>query len=83
VAFQMALQSSRHRRPEWDPAAIAHEETRGCWGDVGGRQVAVAAILRAGDLCPECRRIYEAAGVDVTTFLHFVTAVREMTEATG
>ena len=24
------------------------------------------------DLCPECRRIYEAAGVDVTTFLHFV-----------
>ncbi len=35
VAFQMALQSSRHGRPEWDPVASAHEDTRGCWGDVG------------------------------------------------
>ena len=35
-------------------------------------------MLAAGDLCPECRRIYEAAGVDVPTFLHFVEAVREI-----
>jgi hypothetical protein len=88
VAFQMALQSTRHRRPEWDPAATAHRDTRGCWGDACDTRgcwgdacdtrAETETVLAAGNLCAECRRVYEAAGVDVTTFLHFVEAVRDL-----
>jgi hypothetical protein len=78
VAFQMALQSTRHRRPEWDPGAVQHADARGCWGDACESREETRAMLAAGDLCAECRRVYEAAGVDVTTFLHFVGAVRDL-----
>lgn len=76
VAYQMVLQGSRHGRPGWDPISARHPDVRGCWGDWGDTRAQVEAKLAAGDLCPECRRLYETAGVNVDQLLRLVEAVR-------
>ena len=78
VAYEMALESSRHGRPGWDPAAARHSDVPGCWGDAGDGRGEIEAKLRDGQLCDGCRRSYEAAGVDVEAFLCFVAIVRRL-----
>jgi Ca-activated chloride channel family protein len=80
VAYQMVLHGSRHGRPGWDPIAALHDERRGCWGDHCTGQADIAAKLEKGDLCPECRRLYERAGVDVEQLLRLVAAVRGLAQ---
>ena len=79
VAYQMLLQASRHGRAGWDPLAVMHQETRGCWGDQCETQAEIEAKIAAGDLCSECRRLYEAAGIEVESFLRLVGAVGALT----
>ncbi len=78
VAYQMLLQASRHGRAGWDPTAAMHRDVRGCWGDHSESQAEIEAKLAGCDLCSECRRLYDAAGIDVEQFLRLIAAVREL-----
>jgi len=75
VAYQMLLQASRHGRAGWDPTAVMHRDVRGCWGDHSETQAEIEAKIAACDLCSECRRLYEAAGIGVEQFLRLIAAV--------
>ena len=78
VAYQMLLQASRHGRRGWDPLAAMHQDVRGCWGDLCETQAEIEAMLAAGDLCSECRRVYQAAGIEVEDFLRLIGAVVDL-----
>jgi hypothetical protein len=60
-----------------------HQEVRGCWGDLGETQAEIEAKLVAGDLCSECRRVYQAAGIEVETFLQLARAVAMLARASA
>jgi Ca-activated chloride channel family protein len=80
VAYEMVIQGSRHGRPGWDPIAAMHQDRRGCWGDACASRTEIASKLEAGELCPECRRLYESAGVNVEQLLRLLAAVRELAQ---
>jgi Ca-activated chloride channel family protein len=80
LAYQMVLQGSRRGRLGWDPVAAMHEDRRGCWGDTCASRTEIASKLEAGQLCPECRRLYERAGVNVEQLLRLVAAVRDLAQ---
>jgi Ca-activated chloride channel family protein len=80
VAYEMVLQGLRLRCPGWDPNVPTHRDGRKCWGDFGDTQADVETKIAAADLCPECRRLVEAAGVDVEELLGLAVAVRQLGE---
>jgi Ca-activated chloride channel family protein len=80
VAYEMVLHGSRHGRPGWDPVAAMHEDRRGCWGDACDTRAEIESKLEAGQLCPECRREYERAGVNVKQLLRLLDAVHDLAQ---
>jgi len=80
VACEMVLQGLRQRCPSWNPAVPVHDDARKCWGDCGDSPAEIEGKIRAGDLCPSCRLLFGAAGVDVDGLMSLVTAVRELAE---
>jgi Ca-activated chloride channel family protein len=80
VAYEMVRHGLRQRRPGWDPGVAVHRDGRICWGDSCGSRADIEARIAAGDLCPGCRTIYEASGVDVAQFLSLAAAVRQLAE---
>ena len=80
VAYELVLEASRHGRPGWDPIAAMHGDIRGCWGDLCRSRAQIEAKLIMCELCPDCRRRYEAAGVNVEQFERLVGAVRALAQ---
>jgi len=80
VAYEMVLEASRHGRPNWDPIAAMHGDIRGCWGDLCRSRAQIEAKLVICELCPDCRRQYEAAGVHVEQLERLVAAVRALAQ---
>jgi hypothetical protein len=80
VAYQMVLQGTRHGRPDWDPTAATHREVRECWGDQGETQLEIEAKIAKGDLCAECRLLYDGADVDVEQLLRLLLVVRDLAQ---
>jgi Ca-activated chloride channel family protein len=78
VAYEMLLHWLRRRCPAWDPAAPSHHDGRECWGELGEKPADIQAKIEAGDLCPGCRRLFGAAGVDVGQLMSLVTAVHDL-----
>jgi Ca-activated chloride channel family protein len=78
VAYEMVLQGIRQKCPGWDPSVPIHRDGRTCWGDFGETRADIEAKIAAGDFCPGCRGLYEAAGVDVEQVLNLAVAVREL-----
>jgi hypothetical protein len=79
-SLEMVRHGLRQRCPGWDPGVAVHRDGRRCWGDCGDAQADIEAKIAAGDLCPGCRRLYEAAGVDVEQLLSLAVAVRQLAE---
>ncbi|HUL78379.1 MAG TPA: hypothetical protein VL691_14040, partial [Vicinamibacteria bacterium] len=80
VACEMVLQALRKKYPAWDPSVPVHPDARRCWGDSGDGTADLGGKIRAGDLCPSCRLLFGAAGVDVEGLLGLLHAVRELAE---
>ena len=80
VACEMVLQGLRQQCPAWDPTVPIHRDGRMCWGDFGENQADMEGRIRAGDLCPGCRQLFCAAGVDVDQLLSLVVAVHDLAE---
>jgi Ca-activated chloride channel family protein len=80
VAYEMVRHGLRPRCPGWDPNVPMHSDGRKCWGDRGGSPADIEAKIAAGDLCPGCRRLCEAAGADVEQLLSLAVAVRQLGE---
>lgn len=80
LAYQMVVQASRHLRPQWDPSAAVHPDRRGCWGDRLAGRDGIESQLDAAELCDECRRLYEGAGVDVAQLRSLLGVVRELAQ---
>jgi len=78
VAYEMVLHPLRHRCPGWDPNVPIHSDGRKCWGEFGEAEADIEAKIEAGDLCPSCRQLYEASGVDVGQLLSLVVAVHDL-----
>lgn len=78
VAYEMVVQGLRQRCPSWDPNVPIHRDGRKCWGEFDEALAGVEAKIEAGDLCPSCRQLYEASGVDVTQLLSLVGAVHDL-----
>jgi len=78
VAYEMLMPWLRRRCPTWDPAVASHHDGRRCWGEFGEQPADIEGKIRAGDLCPGCRRLFGAAGVDVDQLMSLVTAVHDL-----
>lgn len=78
VAHEMLRHWLRRRCPVWDPAVSSHRDVRNCWGEVCEGPADVEARIKAGDLCPACRQLFGAAGVDVDQLLSLVVAVHDL-----
>ncbi len=78
VAYEMLLQWLRRRCPDWDPAVPSHRDGRKCWGEFGEGPADVEGKIKAGDLCPSCRQLFGAAGVDVGELMGLVVAVHDL-----
>jgi Ca-activated chloride channel family protein len=80
VAYAMVLQATRYRRPEWDPIAARHAGPVGCLNDAGVRAAEIESRLESRELCEECRRCYEKAGVDLESLLRLLGVVRSLAQ---
>ncbi len=78
VAYEMLLPWLRRHCPTWDPAVASHHNGRKCWGEFGEKPEDIEGKIRAGDLCPGCRQLFGAAGVDVGQLMSLVTAVHDL-----
>jgi Ca-activated chloride channel family protein len=78
VGYEMLLQWLRRHCPAWNLAVPTHGERRKCWGDFGEGPADIEGKIEAGDLCPGCRQLFDAAGVDVGQLLSLVAAVHDL-----
>jgi hypothetical protein len=78
VAYAMVIQATRHRRPSWNPIAAMHAGRAGCVNDAAVSPGEIESKLEIGELCEECRRAYEKAGVNLEQFLRLVDVVRTL-----
>jgi hypothetical protein len=78
VAYEMLLQWLRRLCPDWEPTVPRHVERRKCWGDFGDAPADIESKIKAADLCPGCRQLLGAAGVDVGQLLSLVAAVHDL-----
>jgi Ca-activated chloride channel family protein len=78
VGYEMLLQWLRRRCPAWDPTVPTHSEHQGCWGDFGEGPADIEGKIEAGDLCPGCRQLFGAAGVDIGQLMSLVGAVHDL-----
>jgi Ca-activated chloride channel family protein len=80
VAYQLALNGARSCQPAWDPTAARRCDAPGCWSALGGSRAEIEARIATGDLCPDCRGLYAAAGIDLEAVLGMVATVRELAQ---
>jgi DNA-binding transcriptional MerR regulator len=78
VAYETAHHGLRSIAPDFDPVRLAHEETRGCLFDFCATRADIEVKLQAADLCPECRRALEDAGLPLDRLLHLAETIRTL-----
>jgi Ca-activated chloride channel family protein len=65
VLYFAILQGLRAVSPLYSPEALAHAEPRGCLFDPSRDRDSLAAVLRSGEVCPECTARLQEIGVAV------------------
>jgi Ca-activated chloride channel family protein len=81
VACEILLQALRQRCPAWNPEVPVHPpNAQSCWGDSADGAADIERKILAGDICPTCREMFKAAGIDVDGLLSLLCAVRALAE---
>jgi hypothetical protein len=81
AAHAIALHALRLLARGFDPTALVHQETRGCFFDLCDTRAETEAMLRAGTLCRSCARALVAAGVPPATVLTLARTVKLVAES--
>jgi len=81
VAHEIALHALRLLARGFDPTALVHRETRGCFFDLCDTRAETEAMLRAGALCRPCAQALVAASVPPATVLTLARTVKLMAES--
>ena len=78
VAYEAVHHGLRSIAPGFDPLRLAHEETRGCLFDFCATRADIEIKLQAADLCPDCRRGLEGAGLPLEACLRLAETIRAL-----